>query len=125
MSFFSTYNESSDSSLIRDLPFTLHKNSPVRVRSYNIKISLRLQQFSGDGVRPDDVYYDKKPKKPERDSKTVGVVVGSKRTPAMNPRPRLHRSGKALQTSLFLFSPLASQTLLWQSKEESASFANF
>jgi transposase InsO family protein len=24
-----------------------------------------------DGVRPDDVYYDKKPKKPERDSKTV------------------------------------------------------
>ena len=25
-----------------------------------------------------------------------GEVVGSKRTPAMNPRPRLHRSGKAL-----------------------------
>jgi len=27
--------------------------------------------MSLDGVRPDDVYYDKKPKKPERDSKTV------------------------------------------------------
>jgi len=27
--------------------------------------------MSLDGVRPDDVYYDKKPKKPKRDSKTV------------------------------------------------------
>ena len=27
-----------------------------------------------DGVRPDDVYYDKKPKKPERDSKTARVI---------------------------------------------------
>ena len=31
----------------------------------------RRPHMALDGVRPDDVYYDKKPKKPKRDSKTV------------------------------------------------------
>ena len=38
-----------------DLPFTLHRNSPAHLKSHNIKISLRLQQFSGrpsDGWQP-------------------------------------------------------------------------
>jgi len=33
--------------------------------------SSRRPHMTLDGVRPDDVYYDKKPKKPKRDSKTV------------------------------------------------------
>ena len=28
-----------------------------------------------DGLRPDDVYYDRKPEKPDRDSKTVPVNI--------------------------------------------------
>jgi len=32
--------------IIRDFPFTLHRNSPALLKSHNIKISLRLQKFS-------------------------------------------------------------------------------
>ncbi len=35
------------SSSSRYFPFTLHRNSPLHLKSHNIKISLRLQQFSG------------------------------------------------------------------------------
>jgi hypothetical protein len=32
----------------RNFPFTLHRSHPVQLKSYNTKISLRLQQFPGE-----------------------------------------------------------------------------
>ena len=43
----------------RDFPFTLHRNSPAHLKSHNIKISLRLQQFSG---RPSELSRKKRQK---------------------------------------------------------------
>jgi len=39
--------EKNKKNINRDFPFTLHRNSPSHLKSPNIKISLRLQQFSG------------------------------------------------------------------------------